>query len=205
MASVFLGFPLKPPKQGVPIRETISPPCFVTSLLALLWFPLPCRQSNRSPMSPKSSTHLNLGQQYVPNTVFAWQMETSTTGSPYTFDPYPFVGQNQWYHFGVEIGAPPISGFLLGIDSDVHWGYPSNGTQAQLAKEGYDEAAQAARDRRAMWKARGGGGGTAGGRSGGRHQTVDSQQNVAVAETKYTQTGQVSGCKWKQDQHLRGS
>ena len=32
------------------------------------------------------------------------------------------VGQNQWYNFGV--GAPPIlEPILVGIESDVHWGY----------------------------------------------------------------------------------
>ena len=32
------------------------------------------------------------------------------------------VGQNQWFHFG--IGAPPIlEPILVGIESDVHWGY----------------------------------------------------------------------------------
>ena len=32
------------------------------------------------------------------------------------------VGQNQFYHFGV--GAPPIvDPILVGIESDVHWGY----------------------------------------------------------------------------------
>ena len=32
------------------------------------------------------------------------------------------VGQNQWHRFGA--GAPPIfEPILVGIESDVHWGY----------------------------------------------------------------------------------
>ena len=42
--------------------------------------------------------------------------------------------QNQWSHFGV--GAPPmLEPILVGIESDVHWGY-GLGTHQMLAKFG---------------------------------------------------------------------